>query len=116
MPPWAATEWLRTGWTLEMTATSRSGGDASAALIPARPAPTMTMSCIFTAKSRLVCYQEPTSREPSPTARIDAKLILDFLWRRQGEIADLVLGEGRANVVLFGSQRICHIASWLASA
>src|SRR5437879_6488661 len=38
MPPCAATEWLRTGWTFETSATSRPGATATAARMPARRA------------------------------------------------------------------------------
>src|SRR6185369_12366741 len=40
MPPWAALEWERTGWTLLMIPTDTpSSAAARAALCPARPAP-----------------------------------------------------------------------------
>src|SRR4051812_17624613 len=45
MPPSAAPEWLRVGWSLEMTATSAPASYASiAARIPAQPAPTIRTS------------------------------------------------------------------------
>ena len=46
LPPSAAPEWLRVGWSFEITATSAPASKASiAARIPARPAPTTTTSC-----------------------------------------------------------------------
>ena len=49
MPPCAAPEWLRTGWTLVTRATSAPASCAAmAARIPARPAPTTTTSWLST--------------------------------------------------------------------
>src|SRR4051812_11006280 len=46
MPPAAATEWERTGWTLLMMATlAPASAAASAARWPARPAPRIRTSC-----------------------------------------------------------------------
>src|SRR4051794_9425867 len=46
MPPAAATEWERTGWTLLMIATvAPASAAARAARWPARPAPMMRTSC-----------------------------------------------------------------------
>src|SRR5690349_3325518 len=47
MPPSAAPEWLRVGWSFEMTATSAPASYASiAARIPAQPAPTTRTSWV----------------------------------------------------------------------
>src|SRR5207248_5330752 len=46
MPPSAAPEWLRTGWSFEISATSAPASCASmAARMPAQPAPTTSTSC-----------------------------------------------------------------------
>src|SRR3954447_20082820 len=46
IPPWAAFEWERTGWTLEMIPTDEpSSAAARAARCPARPAPMTRTSC-----------------------------------------------------------------------
>src|SRR5262245_20071750 len=46
MPPSAAPEWLRTGWIVEMSATSAPASCASiAARMPAQPAPITRTSC-----------------------------------------------------------------------
>src|SRR3954451_13379816 len=54
MPPWAAFEWDRTGWTLERIPTEppRSAA-ASAARCPARPAPITSTSCVGKARASL---------------------------------------------------------------
>ena len=45
MPPSAAPEWLRVGWSLERSATSTPASNASiAARIPAHPAPITSTS------------------------------------------------------------------------
>src|ERR687888_445551 len=47
MPPWAAFECERTGWTLETIPTETpSSAAASAARCPARPAPMTRTSCV----------------------------------------------------------------------
>src|SRR5690348_15736257 len=47
MPPSAAPEWLRVGWSFEITATSAPASCASmAARIPAQPAPTTRTSWV----------------------------------------------------------------------
>src|SRR5438093_13581830 len=70
MPPCAATEWLRTGWTFETMATSRPPGPtgpdsaATAARMPARPAPTIRMSWTFSrrpiTRGSSIPYRAPT--------------------------------------------------------
>ena len=61
MPPWAAPEWLRTGWTFVTSATSAPASCAAmAARIPARPAPTTTTSWLST-------LGNPPARRPSRT-------------------------------------------------
>ena len=52
IPPSAAPEWLRTGWILEMSATSAPASCASmAARIPAQPAPTTSTSCFASTRN-----------------------------------------------------------------
>ena len=47
MPPSAAPEWLRVGWSFETMATSAPASNASiAARMPAQPAPTTSTSCV----------------------------------------------------------------------
>jgi len=47
MPPSAAPEWLRVGWSLETIATSAPASCASmAARMPAQPAPMTSTSCL----------------------------------------------------------------------
>jgi len=47
IPPSAAPEWLRVGWSFEMTPTSAPASCASmAARMPAQPAPTTSTSCV----------------------------------------------------------------------
>src|SRR2546428_1541976 len=47
MPPSAAPEWLRVGWSFEITPTSAPASCASiAARMPAQPAPTTRTSCV----------------------------------------------------------------------
>ena len=46
MPPSAAPEWLRVGWSFDTSATSTPASNASiAARIPAQPAPITSTSC-----------------------------------------------------------------------
>src|SRR6478609_5527051 len=52
MPPSAAPEWLRVGWSFEMTATSAPASYASiAARIPAQPAPTTRTSWVASTRA-----------------------------------------------------------------
>ena len=46
MPPWAAPEWDLVGYTLLITATSRSPATSRAARSPASPEPTIITSCL----------------------------------------------------------------------
>src|SRR2546423_7196002 len=60
MPPAAATEWERTGWTFEMIATDAPASAAdSAARWPARPAPMISTSCDGTTP---ILFGEPPGR------------------------------------------------------
>src|SRR3954453_4494714 len=60
MPPWAAFEWERTGWTLDRIPTETPcSAAASAARCPARPAPITSTSCVGKARASL---WEPVSR------------------------------------------------------
>src|SRR5256885_12664901 len=64
MPPSAAPEWLRTGWILEISATSAPASCASmAARIPAQPAPTTSTSCLASTSRKLSDAQRLTPRE-----------------------------------------------------
>src|SRR5579862_8045389 len=57
MPPSAAPEWLRVGWSFETTATSAPASWAAiAARIPAQPAPTTSTSCAVSTPSKLAEY------------------------------------------------------------
>jgi hypothetical protein len=49
IPPWAAPLWDRSGWIFEMTPMLATPALAAAiaAQDPAKPAPTMTMSCVM---------------------------------------------------------------------
>ena len=52
IPPCAAPLWERRGWTLERTAISSLPSPAViAAHVPARPAPTMMMSCVMVSEA-----------------------------------------------------------------
>src|SRR4051812_49115527 len=52
MPPSAAPEWLRVGWSFEMTATSAPASYASiAARMPAQPAPTTRTSWVASTRA-----------------------------------------------------------------
>src|SRR3954465_14043512 len=54
MPPWAALECERTGWTLDRIPTGTpSAAAASAARCPARPAPITRTSCVGKARASL---------------------------------------------------------------
>ena len=55
IPPSAAPEWLRVGWSLETIATSAPASCASiAARIPAQPAPTTRTSCVFSTSEEAI--------------------------------------------------------------
>src|SRR5512144_2856975 len=65
MPPSAAPEWLRVGWSFEITATSAPASCASiAARMPAQPAPTTRTSCFA-----ITCGDATESG--APAARLD---------------------------------------------
>ena len=71
MPPSAAPEWLRVGWSFEMTATSAPASNASiAARMPAQPAPMTTTSCAVSTTSNLAeraCFP-PVALRRGPAA------------------------------------------------
>src|SRR5689334_17842965 len=75
MPPAAATEWERTGWTLEMIATDAPVcAAARAARWPARPAPMIRTSWDGTSSDSIYarCRPRPrpwTGRSPGPEGR-----------------------------------------------
>src|SRR4051794_32341792 len=73
MPPWAAFEWERTGWTLERIPTETPcSAAASAARCPARPAPITSTSCVGKARASL---WEGVFRLPSGGSERAADLI-----------------------------------------
>src|SRR2546423_1678176 len=60
IPPSAAPEWLRTGWILEINATSAPVSCASiAARMPAQPAPTTSTSCFASTSRNLSDEAQP---------------------------------------------------------
>src|SRR5262252_200495 len=66
MPPSAAPECERVGWSLEIIATSAPASWASiAARIPAQPAPTTSTSCFAITELTLAHRAWPTPAEPS---------------------------------------------------
>src|SRR3954453_10802476 len=68
MPPWAAFEWERTGWTFERIPTDTPcSAAASAARCPASPAPMTSTSC--SGKARASLWDD---FQNSPTCGLDA--------------------------------------------
>src|SRR3712207_6299773 len=60
MPPSAAPEWLRVGWSLETTATSAPASNASIApRMPAQPAPTTSTSCLASTAEDATEWRSP---------------------------------------------------------
>ena len=72
MPPSAAPEWLRVGWSFEMTPTSAPASCASiAARMPAQPAPTTSTSCFASTSSSLrmrPCVRAGDRRSARPSS------------------------------------------------
>ncbi len=66
MPPWAALEWERTGWTLLMIPTETpSSAAARAARWPASPAPITSTSWVGTGADAIARESRPRSRDSS---------------------------------------------------
>src|SRR4051794_12393466 len=115
MPPAAATEWERTGWTLEMMPTvAPASAAAVAARWPARPAPMIRTSCAGMARFWQVEVVGTVPRVPDPSglvsgnergheragARAGQKVRSGGRGRRDGAAGeDLVHGEGAADDV-----------------
>src|SRR3954466_13628486 len=69
MPPWAAFECERTGWTFDKIPTDTpSSAAASAARWPASPAPITSTSCVGKARGSL---RRARPESPSPLVRRD---------------------------------------------
>src|SRR5215211_7619850 len=83
MPPWAALEWERTGWTLLMIPTDTpSSAAASAARCPARPAPITRTSWEGTSADAIDAKSEPAV---GIRGALSTRLKLP-LWRRFGRV------------------------------
>src|SRR5438045_9193895 len=72
MPPSAAPEWLRVGWSFEITPTFAPASYASmAARMPAQPAPTTRTSCVAST------WTDATER-PGPAAQVRLDTVVPF--------------------------------------
>src|SRR3712207_3163609 len=88
MPPSAAPEWLRVGWSFEIIATSAPASCAAiAARIPAQPAPTTRTSCFAS-----------TAKDPTETPRGSALL----QEARMGEIEGATPDQRRVLLEILG--------------
>ena len=69
MPPSAAPEWLRVGWSFETTATSAPASCASiAARMPAQPAPITSTSCAVSTATTLAEWRVAARHSAGPAA------------------------------------------------
>src|SRR5258708_26710416 len=92
MPPSAAPEWLRVGWSFESSATSAPASNASiAARMPAQPAPTTSTSCAPStardANASLKCASALRSRREH--VRVDILELGKVVPEHAGELAGL---------------------------
>src|SRR3954452_12315702 len=80
MPPSAAPEWLRVGWSFEMTPTFAPASYAAiAARMPAQPAPTTRTSCVASIGGEAIGKSggpasAPRARRPHRVARVGEAL------------------------------------------
>ena len=117
MPPSAAPEWLRVGWSFETTATSAPASNASiAARMPAQPAPITRTSCAASTRRDASGTHPPPARRVAGQQRpgrgdlgVDVRELLEVLAEHRASspaLASYALGiaPGRARV----EQRRCR--------
>src|SRR4051794_38944330 len=109
MPPSAAPEWLRVGWSLEIIATSAPASCAAmAARMPAQPAPTTRTSCSPITSSDGTATADGEASDPRPGLG-EARLgeLLEVVAEHSRELMRLgvvggLVAPGRARVEQLG--------------
>src|SRR5829696_1643624 len=118
MPPSAAPEWLRVGWSLETIATSAPASWASmAARMPAQPAPITSTSCLASTSKEATESVAPRRIRtdgagwPPPAPSLPLRRVgADCVRRHRGVVLRLVEDRGRPARPTCGRSRLDHEA------